>query len=115
MIRPAREMSSRLNSSRTWELPWSPCSVGCRSRWTIRPNKPCGQPAFNTGYRDEAGALAKRYCEIFADADAIVSPSGSCTAMVRNFYPELLGKATQTTAQDDGPSTWLDKPIVGMS
>jgi len=50
----------------------------------------CGQPAFNTGYWDEARELAKRYCEIFADADAIVSPSGSCTAMVRNFYPELL-------------------------
>jgi len=58
----------------------------------------CGQPAFNTGYWHEARALAKRYCEIFADADAIVSPSGSCTAMVRNFYPELLGKATETTA-----------------
>jgi L-lactate dehydrogenase complex protein LldE len=50
----------------------------------------CGQPAFNTGYWDEARTLAKRHCEIFADADAIVSPSGSCTAMVRNFYPELL-------------------------
>ena len=50
----------------------------------------CGQPAFNTGYWDEARQLAKRYCEVFADAEAIVSPSGSCTAMVRNFYPELL-------------------------
>ena len=57
----------------------------------------CGQPAFNTGYWDEARTLAARYCEIFAGADAIVSPSASCTAMVRNFYPELLGKATQTT------------------
>jgi L-lactate dehydrogenase complex protein LldE len=50
----------------------------------------CGQPAFNTGYWDEARQLAKRYCEVFADAEAIVSPSGSCVAMVRNFYPELL-------------------------
>jgi L-lactate dehydrogenase complex protein LldE len=58
----------------------------------------CGQPAFNTGYWDEARELAKRYCEIFADADAIVSPSGSCTAMVRNFYPELLGKAMHASA-----------------
>jgi L-lactate dehydrogenase complex protein LldE len=49
----------------------------------------CGQPAFNTGYWDEARELAKRYCEVFADAEAIVCPSGSCTAMVRNFYPEL--------------------------
>ncbi len=49
----------------------------------------CGQPAFNTGYWDEARTLAKRYGEVFAGYDAIVSPSGSCTAMVRNFYPEL--------------------------
>jgi L-lactate dehydrogenase complex protein LldE len=57
----------------------------------------CGQPAFNLGYWDEARQLAGRYCEIFADAEAIVCPSGSCTAMVRNFYPELLGKSSHAT------------------
>lgn len=48
----------------------------------------CGQPAFNTGYRSEAVKFAKRFIEIFeeSDADAIVSPSGSCTAMVKHFY-----------------------------
>src|SRR5437773_1945782 len=47
----------------------------------------CGQPAFNTGYRSEARALARRFIEIFEDsaADAVVSPSGSCTAMVHHF------------------------------
>jgi len=58
----------------------------------------CGQPAFNTGYWDEARSLAKRYCEIFADAGAIVSPSGSCTAMVRNYYPMLLGETPHAAA-----------------
>jgi L-lactate dehydrogenase complex protein LldE len=58
----------------------------------------CGQPAFNTGYWDEARTLASRYLEVFADAEAIVCPSGSCTAMVRQFYPELLGKPTHLTA-----------------
>jgi len=58
----------------------------------------CGQPAFNTGYWDEARPLAKRYCEIFADAEAIVSPSGSCTAMVRNYYPTLLGETPRAAA-----------------
>ena len=58
----------------------------------------CGQPAFNTGYWNEARRLAERYCEIFADAEAIVSPSGSCTAMVRNFYPELLGRTPHAAA-----------------
>ena len=58
----------------------------------------CGQPAFNTGYWDEARRLAKRYCEIFAGAEAIVSPSGSCTAMVRNYYPMLLGETPHAAA-----------------
>ena len=47
----------------------------------------CGQPAFNTGYRDEARRVAKRFIEVFEEsqADAIVSPSGSCTAMIQHF------------------------------
>ena len=47
----------------------------------------CGQPAFNTGYRHEARDLAERFINIFEEstADAIVSPSGSCTAMVHHF------------------------------
>lgn len=50
----------------------------------------CGQPLFNTGYRDEARPLAERLIEIFAPSDYVVAPSGSCTAMARIFYPELL-------------------------
>jgi L-lactate dehydrogenase complex protein LldE len=48
----------------------------------------CGQPAFNTGYRSDARVFARRFIEIFEDAetDAIVSPSGSCTAMVHHFH-----------------------------
>ena len=48
----------------------------------------CGQPAFNTGYRREARKFAERFIEIFeeTDAEAIVSPSGSCTAMVKHFH-----------------------------
>jgi L-lactate dehydrogenase complex protein LldE len=51
----------------------------------------CAQPAFNTGYRDEARQVAQRFIRIFEEskADAIVSPSGSCTAMVYH-YPELF-------------------------
>ncbi|MBV9087354.1 MAG: (Fe-S)-binding protein [Acidobacteriaceae bacterium] len=50
----------------------------------------CGQPAFNTGYWDEARDVAERFVRIFADSEYIVSPSGSCTTMVREFYRELL-------------------------
>jgi L-lactate dehydrogenase complex protein LldE len=52
----------------------------------------CGQPAFNSGYRREARAMAGHFLEVFARerADFIVAPSGSCTAMARNFYGELF-------------------------
>ena len=50
----------------------------------------CGQPAFNTGFRDEARSVAARVLDLFDDADYIVAPSGSCTSMVRVFYPELF-------------------------
>jgi L-lactate dehydrogenase complex protein LldE len=52
----------------------------------------CGQVAFNTGYRPEARAMAEHFVSVFEkdQADFIVSPSGSCTAMARNFYGELF-------------------------
>jgi L-lactate dehydrogenase complex protein LldE len=50
----------------------------------------CGQPAFNTGYRDEARAVAARMLDLFSDADYVVAPSGSCSTMVRVFYRELF-------------------------
>lgn len=61
----------------------SGCEVEFDERQTC-----CGQPAFNTGYRSEARKLAKRFIEIFerSDAEAIVCPSGSCTAMVKHFH-----------------------------
>ena len=64
--------------------------VGCEVEFDDRQTC-CGQPAFNTGYRDEARQVARRFIEIFEEskADAIVSPSGSCTAMVHHF-PELF-------------------------
>lgn len=50
----------------------------------------CGQPAFNSGYQSEARDLAKRFISIFEESEYVVAPSGSCTSMVRVFYPELL-------------------------
>jgi L-lactate dehydrogenase complex protein LldE len=64
--------------------------AGCEVEFDERQTC-CGQPAFNTGYRAEARTLASRFIEIFEEsgADAIVSPSGSCTAMVHH-YPTLF-------------------------
>jgi L-lactate dehydrogenase complex protein LldE len=49
----------------------------------------CGQMHFNTGYEDAARVLAERYDGVFAGFDAVVAPSGSCAAMVRDIYPRL--------------------------
>jgi L-lactate dehydrogenase complex protein LldE len=52
----------------------------------------CGQPFFNNGFHDEAKELAKRHIEIFENpgCDYIVTPSGSCCAMVREQYHQLF-------------------------
>ena len=50
----------------------------------------CGQPAFNSGYHAEAVALAQRFLNVFRGSQYIVAPSGSCTSMVKMFYPEIL-------------------------
>jgi len=54
----------------------------------------CGQPAFNTGYWDEARPCAERFVKVFKHADVVVCPSGSCVTMVRTFYPDLLAKSS---------------------
>src|SRR5258705_3966054 len=64
--------------------------VGCEVEFDDRQTC-CGQPAFNTGYREEARQVARHFISVFekSHAEVIVSPSGSCTAMVHHF-PELF-------------------------
>jgi L-lactate dehydrogenase complex protein LldE len=50
----------------------------------------CGQPFFNNGFHPEARELAKRLIQIFEPYEYIVTPSGSCCAMVREQFHELL-------------------------
>ena len=51
----------------------------------------CGQPAFNSGFRNDARPVAARFLDIFeATEGPIICPSGSCAAMVRNFYRDLF-------------------------
>ncbi len=54
----------------------------------------CGQPGFNSGYWEEARPLAEHFVQVFRGAETVVCPSGSCTTMVRVFYPELLKGTT---------------------
>lgn len=61
----------------------------------------CGQPSFNAGYWDEARAVASRAVEVFQGAEAVVGPSGSCVAMMRVFYPQLLAGTPHEAAALD--------------
>jgi L-lactate dehydrogenase complex protein LldE len=50
----------------------------------------CGQPQFNNGYAHEARPLAERMIRVFKNSEYVVTPSGSCCAMVREHYPLLF-------------------------
>ncbi|MFD2767904.1 (Fe-S)-binding protein [Micromonospora eburnea] len=49
----------------------------------------CGQMHANSGYRAEAVPLVRNYVDTFGGYEAVVAPSGSCAAMVRDAYPRL--------------------------
>jgi L-lactate dehydrogenase complex protein LldE len=68
----------------------------------------CGQPAFNAGYRPEARQVARHFIETFRQAEVIVTPSGSCAAMVRHEYPRLFAgdAALQAEAERLAAITW---------
>jgi L-lactate dehydrogenase complex protein LldE len=53
----------------------------------------CGQPAFNTGYWNEARPCAEHFVQVFKHAESVVCPSGSCATMVRIFYADLLASS----------------------
>jgi L-lactate dehydrogenase complex protein LldE len=49
----------------------------------------CGQMHYNTGYQAEAMPLLKRFVDQFRGAEAVVVPSSSCVAMMRDHYPKM--------------------------
>src|SRR5262245_52695298 len=59
----------------------------------------CGQPAFNSGFRSEARTVARHFLDTFESAECIVTPSGSCTAMVSHHFAELFDKEPGTLAR----------------
>jgi L-lactate dehydrogenase complex protein LldE len=50
----------------------------------------CGQPAYNSGDRDDARALAAKVVAEFEGCDWLVAPSGSCSGMIRTHYADLF-------------------------
>jgi L-lactate dehydrogenase complex protein LldE len=50
----------------------------------------CGQPAFNAGFWDDAKQVGNKFLSDFSEDSVIVSPSASCTGMVKNYYNDLF-------------------------
>jgi L-lactate dehydrogenase complex protein LldE len=59
----------------------------------------CGQMGFNAGFCDDARAVARQFLKAFKDAEVIVTPSGSCAAMVRHYYNELFADDTERRSE----------------
>ena len=68
----------------------------------------CGQPAFNSGYHAEARSAARHFLGVFEKSEAIVVPSGSCTAMITHHFAELFANepATRARAESFAKRVW---------
>jgi L-lactate dehydrogenase complex protein LldE len=61
----------------------------------------CGQMHANTGFRAEAFSQAKRFVRIYQDAEAVVIPSSSCAAMIREQYAGLFEELGNDSLRKD--------------
>jgi L-lactate dehydrogenase complex protein LldE len=68
----------------------------------------CGQPAFNSGYRDEARTVGRYFLDVFRGAECVVVPSGSCTSMITHHYAAIFQEEPQrlAEAQQLAPRIW---------
>lgn len=68
----------------------------------------CGQPAYNSGDRATARALAEGLLTALSGYDYIVAPSGSCAGMLRRHMPELFDQDPdlRTRAEALAAKTW---------
>lgn len=67
----------------------------------------CGQPMHNNGFAPEARALAARMVRVFEHSEHVVTPSGSCAAMIRDYYPTLFGA--------DGPAAAAARALAAKT
>ncbi len=67
----------------------------------------CGQPAFNSGYRREALAVARAQLACLSRDIPVVVPSASCSGMIRNHWPALFaGEPDAAQAEAVAARTW---------
>ncbi len=57
---------------------------------TLIDGRCCGQPGFNSGFRNEAKAVGRQLLKAAQPHQVVVVPSGSCTSMVRHYLPTLF-------------------------
>ena len=60
----------------------------------------CGQMHANTGFRREAFSQAARFIRLYQNSEAVVIPSTSCVAMIRDQYPGLVHELGDRSLQD---------------
>ena len=63
--------------------------LGCKIHYNTEQTC-CGQPAFNAGFWDAAKPVCQKFIDDLPKNMPIVTPSGSCTGFVRNYYKELV-------------------------
>jgi len=59
----------------------------------------CGQPAFNSGYTEEARKIARHFLDVFRDSETIIVPSGSCTSMISHHFADIFENDPQLLAE----------------
>ncbi|MFC9977419.1 (Fe-S)-binding protein [Spirillospora sp. NPDC127200] len=59
----------------------------------------CGQMHFNSGYRKQVAPLVRDFAETFAPYDAVVTPSASCAAMIRDWHPRVEPGAAEVAGR----------------
>ncbi|HSR53125.1 MAG TPA: (Fe-S)-binding protein [Acidobacteriota bacterium] len=81
--------------------------AGCQVHFDRRQSC-CGQPAFNSGYPRQARRVAEHFLDVFGQAPCIVTPSGSCAAMIKHHLPGLFAPHSdeRRRAQSIASKTW---------
>lgn len=70
--------------------------LGCEVEFPLEQTC-CGQMHVNSGYEHEAGGLLDRFARVFGSYDAVVSPSASCVAHVRERIESVGGRVFELT------------------
>ena len=65
----------------------------------------CGQPAFTSGFPDEARKVAAHQLTLFPENWPVVVPSGSCAGMMKHHYPTLFAADPVRQAQAEALSS----------